>query len=60
MGEFGRGGPGPLPNEPMTWIHKQRQRESRDEAELEHEVKAAHGVERHRRRWWPFGRRRTQ
>ena len=57
MGEFGRGSSGPSPNEPMSWVQKQRQKDFREEAEHDHEAKIAHETEHPRRRWWPSRRR---
>ncbi|HEU4356436.1 MAG TPA: hypothetical protein VFT27_12680 [Actinomycetota bacterium] len=58
MGEFSRGGPGPLPNEGLTWVQREHQKEMLEEAEHVHEAKEATASKR--RRWWPFGRRRDR
>ncbi len=61
MGEVPRGGAGPSPNEPMSWVQKERQKDLRNMAEQDHEAKVAHDAGRPRRRgWWPFGRRRSR
>ena len=58
MGEFSRGGPGPLPNEGLSWVAKEHQKEMHEEAEQAHEAKEA--ARARRRRWWPFGRRKDR
>jgi hypothetical protein len=53
--EFNAGRQGPWPSASRHQAQIDHEREVRDEAEHEHSVRAATG--KHRRRWWPFGRR---
>ncbi|HEU4527612.1 MAG TPA: hypothetical protein VFT80_06780 [Actinomycetota bacterium] len=57
MGEFSRGGSGPLFSEGRRWEEEAREEHMLEEAERVHE---AHLAEPRKRRWrlWPFGRRR--
>gem|GEM_PF-4434390 len=57
MGEFSRGGSGPLFSEGRRWEEEEREQQKLEEAEREHDARLA---ESGRRRWvWPFRRRRA-
>ncbi len=56
MGEFSRGGPGPMPSRRRELSEEERQAEMRDEAEHE---RLSREVERTRRPWWKFWARRS-
>jgi len=58
MGEFPKGGVGPLPSEGRTWLEAAHQKDLREEHEHDAEVKEALAAKH--RRWWPFGKRREK
>jgi hypothetical protein len=56
MGEFSRGGSGPLFSEGRRWEEEEREDAMREQAERDHEARLAKPPKR--RRWfWRFGHR---
>ncbi len=57
MGEFSRGGPGPLPSRGREISEEERQSEMREQGAHE---RLAHEVASERRPWWKFWARRSR